>query len=216
MSGRFDSNKPKRHNKTMSVNVKHWAILAVPITFILLTVYIIAHQLLRQTANDPLIQSAEDWAATVETSVNPNRLDLGNFIDPSQSYQDFGIVYDQDGKIVASSVSAPSNMSQPDGVFDSVDAAPNNEVRYTWQPATGDRYAAVMKRANLQSRSYYILAGRNLKLIEQHQSQAMWLTFFGWLTTLVAAFVAYNVHLVGHVVRRYREKRKTKKGKPKA
>lgn len=206
----FDSTLPNAHNESMSVNVKHWAILAVPITFILLTVYIVAHQLLRQTANDPLVQSAEDWAATIETNVNPNRLDLGNYIDPSLSYQNFGIVYDQDGKIIATSVAAPSDMTQPDGVFDSVDAAPNNEVRYTWQPATGDRYATVMKRANLQSKSYYVLAGRNLKLIEQHQSQAMWLIFFGWVATLAATFVAYNVHLIGHVVRKHKERRKAK------
>lgn len=195
----------------MRANIKIWATIAVASTFILGTMYVVAHQVLRQSANDPQIQMAEDWAASIVQGDEPGSLHLGNFIDPSKSYQPFGIIYDQDGLIVNSSVAAPTNMLQPDGVFTTVDNAPNNEARYTWQPATGDRYAAVLKRANLQDgTSYYVLAGRNLKLVEERESRVMWLTFIGLVITLVATFVAINVHLIGHVVRKIKAKRSKK------
>ncbi len=195
--------------------LKTWAPLAVLATFIIGTMYTVIHQILWETSYDTQIQLAEDWANDiVKSGVQTNKLDLGNFIDPSQSYQPFGIVYDQDGNIIASSVSAPTNMLQPSGVFDAVDAAANTETKYVWQPTSGVRYATVIKRATLsdKSASYYVLSGRNLGLVEQHQAQLLWLSFLGWVITLVGTLVALNVHLVGrHVVRHYKARREARK-----
>jgi hypothetical protein len=185
----------------MKAALKAWVPIAVVATFLAGTVYAVGHQILRQSANDPQIQQAEDWAGMIEGGTDVNRLSLGPFIDPARSLAPFGIVYNQDGNIVASSVSAPSTMKQPDGVFDRVDAAANHEVRFTWQPASGDRYAAVIKRASFQNASYYVLAGRNLKLIEQRQNHIMWITAAGWLASVVMLLVMQNLHLVGHLAR---------------
>jgi hypothetical protein len=186
--------------------IKSWLPLAVVATFAAGVAYVAAHQVLRQSANDPQIQQAEDWADQIVGGTDPNRLQLGPFIDPTHSLANFGIVYDQDGNIVASSVSAPSTMKQPSGVFDSVDAASNNESRYTWQPASAERYAAVIKRANLQNKSYYVLAARNLRLVEQRANNLMWLVIGGLAAALVTIAGAQNLHLISRGVRTARKK----------
>lgn len=185
----------------MKAALKAWVPIAVVITFMAGTVYAVGHQVLRQSANDPQIQQAEDWAAMVESGTDANKLSLGPFIDPAHSLASFGIVYDQDGNIVASSVSAPSTMQQPNGVFDRVDDAKDHEVRFTWQPASGERYATVIKRASFQGDSYYVLAGRNLKLVEQRQDRIFWIVVAGWLASIVMLLVMQNLHLVGRMVR---------------
>jgi hypothetical protein len=190
----------------MKTALKAWLPLAVLTTFLIGTCYVVSQQVLRQSANDPQIQLAQDWAGQIVSGTDPNRLSLGAFIDPALSLATFGIVYDQDGNIIASSVSAPSTMKQPNGVFDTVDTAAKNEAHYTWQPASGERYAAVMKRAVFQDKSYYVLAGRNLKVVEERTSKMLQFSFAGWAGTLVAIVAAQNLHLVGHAVRRIRKK----------
>lgn len=184
----------------MKAALKAWLPLAVLATFACGIAYGVGQQVLRQSANDPQIQLAEDWAGQIESSTNPQQLNLGSFIDPAHSLAPFGIIYDQDGNIIGSSVSAPSTMKQPDGVFDKVDAATNNEVRFTWQPNSGQRYAVVIKRANLQAKSYYVLAGRNLREVEQREDKLMWMVGAGWVFTLVAVVVIQHVHLVGRLL----------------
>lgn len=185
----------------MKAALKVWLPLAVLATFLAGIAYGAAQQVMRQSANDPQIQLAEDWANQIESSTNPQQLSLGAFIDPAHSLSPFGIIYDQSGNIIGSSVSAPSTMKQPDGVFDRVDAAADHEVRFTWQPASGDRYAVVIKRATSQDKTYYVLAGRNLREVEKREERIRWMVFVGWIITLVALIVVQNLHLVGHVLR---------------
>lgn len=186
----------------MRTALKAWLPLATLATLVAGMVGIVAHQVLRQSANDPQIQLAEDWADQIVSGTDVTRLSLGAFIDPARSLAPFGIVYNQDGNIVASSVSAPSTMAQPGGVFDTVDASPNKEARYTWQPASGERYAAVLKRATISGVSYYVLAGRNLRTVETRINQVAWIIVTSWALTVVAVLVAQNMHLVGRLARR--------------
>lgn len=186
----------------MKAAFKAWLPLAVLATFMAGTVCMVAHQVLRQSANDPQIQLAEDWVDQIVGGTDPNRLNLGPFIDPARSLAPFGIVYNQDGNIIASSVSAPSTMTQPHGVFDTVDAASTKDARYTWQPATGERYAVVLKRASLQDKSYYVLAGRNLEQVEARMWRLVWQVIAAWVVTLGAIAITQNLHLVGRAVRR--------------
>ncbi len=187
--------------------IKNWLPLAVVATFAAGVGVVAAHHVYRQSANDPQIQQARDWADQIVGGTDPSRLQLGPFIDPARSLAAFGIVYDQDGNIVASSVSAPSTMKQPNGVFDSVDAAKNNESHYTWQPASGERYATVVKRANLQDKSYYVLSGRNLKVVEERIRELMMIIGILWAGALVAIAVAQNVHLIGNMTSVTRKKK---------
>jgi hypothetical protein len=186
----------------MRTALKVWLPLTTLVTFIAGMVFVVAHQIVRQSANDPQIQLTQDWADQVTSGIEPNRLSLGAFIDPARSLATFGIVYDQDGQIIASSVSAPSTMAQPGGVFDTVDAAPTKSARYTWQPASGERYAAVLQRTTFQNTSYYILAGRNLRPVEERIGRIGWIIAATWAVTVVAITVAQNIHVVARMVRR--------------
>jgi hypothetical protein len=191
----------------MRAALKTWLPFAVLATVLAGMVYVAAHQVLRQSANDPQIQLAEDWADTIVSGNDPSRLNLGAYIDPAHSLAPFGIVYGKDGNILASSVAAPSTMKQPDGVFDSLEAHADKEVRFTWQPASGERYATVIKKATFQDKIYYVLAARNLREVEARAGQLTLLTALGWVTALVAVAVAQHVHLVAHAVRRLRAAR---------
>jgi hypothetical protein len=190
----------------MKAAFKAWLPLAVLATFMAGIAFGVGQQVLRQSAYDPQVQLAEDWSNQIESSTNPQQLNLGAFIDPAHSLAPFGIIYDQDGNIIGSSVSAPSTMKQPDGVFDRADTMADHEVRFTWQPASGDRYAVVIKRATLQDKSYYVLAGRNLREVEIRTNKLMLMVGVGWAGTLTALVVVQNLHLVGRVLRVTRRK----------
>lgn len=185
----------------MKAAFKAWLPFAVLATFLAGTICMVAHQVLRQSANDPQIQLADDWVDQIVGGTDPNRLSLGPFIDPARSLAPFGIIYDQEGNIIASSVAAPSTMTQPRGVFDVVDAASTKDARYTWQPASGERYAVVLKRASLQDKSYYVLAGRNLKQVEARVWRLVWQIAGAWALMLLAIAAAQNLHLVGRTLR---------------
>lgn len=186
----------------MKAALKAWLPLAILATFLAGTICMVTHQVLRQSANDPQIQLAEDWVSQIVGGTEPNRLNLGAFIDPARSLSPFGIIYDQDGNIIASSVSAPTTMTQPNGVFDTVDASASKEAVYTWQPVSGERYAVVLKRASLQDRSFYVLAGRNLEQVEMRIWRLIWQVSAAWAATLVAIAVVQNFHLIGQSARR--------------
>lgn len=190
----------------MKAALKAWLPLAVLATFMAGIAFGVGQQVMRQMAYDPQVQLAEDWANQIESSTNPQQLNLGAFIDPAHSLAPFGILYDQDGNIIGSSVSAPSTMKQPDGVFDRADAMADHEVRFTWQPASGDRYAVVIKRATIQDKSYYVLSGRSLREVETRTNKLLWMVGAGWAITMAALFVVPNLHVVGHVLRVTRRK----------
>ena len=187
---------------------KNWFPLVVLITFVLGTVFVIERSALRSSANYPQIQLAGDWADQIARGVDVRKLDLGKTIDPALSLAPFGIVYNQEGNILTASVTGPSGMLQPEGVFDSADAAASHELRYTWQPVSGQRYAAVLKRADFQNETYYVLSGRNLREVENTISSVLWLSIIGWALAVSATLVAQHVHLFGQLVRRLKVPRK--------
>ena len=185
---------------------KAWLPLAVLLTVALGTVYVVGQQILRQSANDPQIQLAEDWADQITTGASVTSLAMGSFVDPNHSLAPFGIVYDQSGNVTSSSVTAPTTMLQPSGVLGAVDQALNQEARFTWQPASGARFATVIKRANFGDKSYYVLAARNLREVESREEKIMLLVFGAWVVGLVLLLMSQHTHIAGRTIRRIRTK----------
>jgi hypothetical protein len=175
--------------------IKVWLPFAVVLTFAAAAAYGVGQQVLRQSANDPQIQLAEDWAGQIEAGTELMNLNLGSFIDPAKSLAPFGIVYNKDGSVANSSVAAPSTMTQPTGVFNTVDTAPNNQIRFSWRPSDGTRYATVIQRATIENKTYYVLAGRNLREVEARADKLLALVFVSWLVGQVALFASLNIHL---------------------
>jgi hypothetical protein len=187
---------------------KTWLPLAVVLTLAVASAYGVGQQVLRQSANDPQIQLAEDWTTQIETGSAVTGLNLGNFIDPAKSLAPFGIVYNKDGSVANSSVAAPSTMTPPTGVFNSVDTAPNNQLRFSWRPSDdGSRYAAVIQRANIEDKTYYVLAGRNLREVEARTDKLLLLVIAGWLIGQVALVASLNLHHAHRVIRKVTNRR---------
>ena len=108
--------------------------------------YLLVQQDLRQSANDPQIQMAED-------GISPQTLPR---VDISKSLAPFVIVFDQNGNPVSSSGTLNGAIPTiPAGIFQYV--RNSGEDRFTWQPAPSVRIAAVVDKTN----SGFILAGRN-------------------------------------------------------
>ncbi len=169
--------------------VKVWLPLAFAISVITGLIYVTGQQVLRQTANDPQIQMAQDWAEQINGGTLPKQLDLGMSIDPTHSLAPFGVVYDTQGKVVATSYKTAAAANMPDGVFVDVDKANNNETHFTWEPSLGNRFAVVVKKAHgADNADYYVLAGRNLRESEHRQTQLLALAAFAWLVALAGSF----------------------------
>lgn len=172
--------------------LKTWLLFGALLTVVLGSVYAVGRHILRQSANDPQIQQAQDWADQISSGAAPTNLAMGPFIDPTHSLAHFGIVYDKDGNIASSSVTAPTTMLQPDGVLAAVSVSPNKETHFTWQPTSGVRFATVIKQTSFADKTYYVLAARNLRETEKRIDQTAVIIFWSWVAGL--ALIAVILH----------------------
>ncbi len=162
-----------------------WFPFACLMTLFALLAYVLVQQDLRQSANDPQIQMAED-------NISPASLPA---IDISQSLAPFVIIFDDNGKPIASSGTLNgATPVPPAGVFDYVRTSGGGnlrptdvfgEDRFTWEPESGVRVAAVVVRQG----SDFILAGRNIREVERREDRAVLTTLAAWLVGVVGLFV---------------------------
>jgi hypothetical protein len=164
--------------------LRSWLPLACVITAMCGLVYISEQQSLRQNANDPQIQIAEDAAdalargATVESVMPANKIDVAKSLAP------FVIVYDAAGKPIASSGLLRDQIpALPSGVFDYV--RQHGEDRLTWQPDNGVRIAAVVIDYK-GAKPGFVLAGRSLREVEKRVDLMGMYAVAAWIATLGA------------------------------
>jgi hypothetical protein len=145
---------------------KKWLPLAIVSAGLCALVYLTAQQSLRMGANDPQIQMAEDAAsslnagASVETVVPSTKVEIADSLAP------FVIVFDQSGKILASSATMHGAMPDyPVGIFDYV--LKNGQDRVTWQPEAGVRMATVVA----PYKNGFVMAGRSISEVEKRENQ---------------------------------------------
>src|SRR5690348_4547431 len=92
-----------------------YILFGVVITLLAGMIYITSQQILRQSANDPQIQIAEDFSTRLETVPQPPKIPA---IDVAKSLSPFIIVYDKSGQIISSSVVLNNKTPQlPLGIF---------------------------------------------------------------------------------------------------
>ncbi len=165
--------------------------LAVVITLFSGTVYVAVQQVLRQSANDPQIQMAEDAASALASGKAVESVMPTPVVDIAVSLAPFLVVYDDAGKPVAASGLLHNQMPDlPPGVFDYV--RQKGEDRISWQPEPGVRSAAVVTRAG-GSRPGFVMAGRSLREIESRETNMELLVGLGWLGTFLATFIAVSI-----------------------
>lgn len=167
--------------------LKHWLPLAAVTTALCGLVYVAVQQGLRQSANDPQIQMAEDAATalgageTVESLLPTTKIDIAHSLAP------FLIVFDDAGKPVASSGLLHDQLpTLPGGVLDYVST--HGEDRITWQPESGVRIAAVVTNYTGATPGF-VLAGRSLREVEKREAQAQFEAGAAWLAALGVSLI---------------------------
>jgi hypothetical protein len=157
-----------------------WLPIAAATTGLAAIVYGAMQQNLRLTADDPPVALATRTAARLDTGTPPaaavptDQVELAATLDP------FVLVFDATGQLLASSATLHGlAVEYPAGVLETVRA--RGEDRVTWQPEPGVRNATVA----IAWRGGFVVAGRSLRLTEQHIDQVGLVVAVGWVFTLV-------------------------------
>lgn len=181
--------------------LRRWLPLAVALVVMAGLIYTAVQQDLRQSANDPQIQMAEDTARSLEQG-QPFRPPTPSRVDMATSLAPWTIVYDENGRPVASTAVLDGSVpTPPAGVF--AYARQHGEDRLTWQPRPGVRSATVMVHFGGADPGF-VLAGRSLRELERRSDQVLLLAGLGCLAALA---VSLGVTVVFAVVELGRERR---------
>ena len=148
----------------------------------MLFVYASVQQSLRESANDPQIQMAEDAANDLKNGQAPaGVVGRGNIIDISESLSPFLIIYDSTGLPLESPAKLDDTVPvPPKGVFQY--ALKHGQDSVTWHPERDVRIASVIQSYRSESTSGFVLAGRSLREVEKREenlSRFTMLTLFG-------------------------------------
>ena len=163
-----------------------WVPIAVAATGVCGIVYGAVQQDLRQGANDPQIQMAEDAARRLDAGAAPGGVVPAESIDMGESLRPYLMVFDTSSRLVASSVTLHGGPPPfPSSVFEQVRGRVAQD-RITWQPEAGVRSAVVVQAW----RDGYVVAGRSLRLVEERVDRLSLLTGVVWVLTLAATGVA--------------------------
>ena len=176
------------HNEVAVRALVRWLPLALAASILCALGYALVQQDLRQGANDPQIQIAEDLAASLADGATlPGALPGASRVDLSTSLAPFVIVYTASGSVASSTGQLDGAVPQlPSGVLA---AAAHHEDRLTWQPAPGVRVAAVVVRYGGEHPGF-VLAGRSLREVERRETASGATAFAAWLLTIVVTFGA--------------------------
>jgi hypothetical protein len=166
--------------------LRTWLPLAIAITGLCIGIYVAGQQIYRQSFNDPQIQVSEDTAARIAAGASATSTISARSIDIAASLASFVVVYDASGKPIASSGLLDGRIPvPPPGVFAS--AAINENDILTLEPETGVRIAAVVKA--IPQGKGFVLAGRNVRVVEGHIGDLGDEMIIGWLLVMIASFI---------------------------
>lgn len=175
----------------MKTILKYWLVMAVTITGLIGLCYAAVQQDIRQSANDPQIQIAEDSAAKLADGQSVQNVVPSEKVDIAKSLAPYIIVFDTTGKPLASSALLDGQTPTiPAGVIDYVKQ--NGEDRITWQPQSGVRSAAVVTQFK-GSMSGFVLVGRSLREVEVLEDHILQVLIVGWIGMLFATFLATSI-----------------------
>lgn len=173
-------------------------ILALLSTGLAIALYTIPQQVLRQGANDPQIALAGDLVARLEQGVAPADAVSPASVDMARSLSPFVIVYDDQGRPLASQAKLDGTIpTPPAGVFDFV--RQHGEERLSWQPVLGRqhgvRIAAVVQKVQSMNGTPggFVLAGRNMREVESRIAQVSQMASLTWIGMLVVILLGTAV-----------------------
>ena len=178
-----------QHNLLVRVFFR-WLPLAGLTTALCGIAYLTAHQMYRQTANDPQVQMAHEIARQLDAGYPVASVVPAGPVDIGDSLAPYVMVLDDAGRVVASSGRLHDQLrGVPAGVLDNVRA--QGEERVTWQPERGVRAATVVVRR--AGTSGFVVAGRSLTESEARTFQLGQLVVLAWAAALAGVFVLVGV-----------------------
>jgi hypothetical protein len=177
--------------KILLYKVRFWLPFAVTITALSLLVHVSTQQVLRQSANDPQIQMAEDTANTLSNgSVSPEELAGGEKIELTQSIKPYLTVFDESGNVVASSAMLNgADPKIPQGITNYI--RNYGEDRVTLEPQNGVRIAAII----VKYPGGFVLAGRSLRETEMRVDQNLLIVGLSWFATMFASLLSVLIFI---------------------
>ena len=182
----------KTINKTKGLIIRSlvsWIPWAVILTLVFFAIYIANQQSLRQSANDPQVQIAEDAAAAINAAEPVSFFNTPTKIDIGKSLMPYLVIYDSNYSNVASTgLLNGSPLMVPQGVLKS--ALASGEQRLTWQPEHGVRSAIVVIPVKGIFNGF-VVVGRSLREIENREDQIGLIIFAIWLFSIVVMFVIF-------------------------
>ena len=168
--------------------LKIWFPIAIATTFICLLIYAAVQHDLRQSANDPQIQMAEDAAAKLEIGIFPPLVLPEEKVEITKSLAPYMIILDGKGNYLASSATLNGKPpTLPPGVY--AHAKANKQHRVTWQPEPGVRSAVTIEYFK-GSNEGYVVAGRSLREVEIRIDRIFTLVVLAWCVTLIVTLAA--------------------------
>ncbi len=173
----------------MVKNLRTTFIAWIPLGFAVIAlaglVYLAVQQDLRQSANDPQIQMAEDEAAAL--AANVEFVPGNKVVDIGQSLAPYLVIFDDAGNPMVGTGLLHGALPQlPKGVFDHTKAF--GEDRLTWQPEPGVRSAIVVVRTN-GTHPGFVMAGRSLREVEVREDQLSFEVGAALVVTLIGTLL---------------------------
>jgi len=159
----------------------HWLPMAIIITLLSGLCYGTIRQNIRQSADDPQIEMAEDTATALTTGISPQSIIPAGKIDIAESLALYIIIYNESGYPLIASGELDNQIPViPSGVLKY--ASLHGQDRLTWQPKPGVRSAIVVIPFK-GNPSGFVLAGRSLREIEKREDHIFNMVFWTWLVT---------------------------------
>lgn len=176
---------------------RYWLVLAVILSILFATAYITMQQISRTSYDWPQISAVNEVSYVLQNK-KPTGAIMDRYRAPApidRSDATFVIIYNQDGKIISSGAELEgSSLTAPIEVLSSSDPAPAYRP-FTWAPTSKIRIAAVVQKVNIDDKTNYILAGRNLKQPEYLTQYVLFLMSMGWLASLIGSLVCMAIIL---------------------
>jgi len=188
------------------IKLVFWLLSCFLISLFCGLVYASAQQVLRQSANDPQIQIAEDAALKLNDGAKPAGLIPEGRVNVNASLSPFVMIFDASGKLLASNADIKNAATTPpQGVFrfdadyrtkDLVELKKKlggensaTEKIFTWQPADDVRLASVLVKYN----DGFVLSGRSLRLTEDRTHQMFEMAFLAWIVGIGATSAVFLI-----------------------
>jgi len=164
-----------------------WIPLVFIATVLSVTFFLVIQQDLRESANDPQIQTAQETALAIAAgqpvlSVLPEqKVNISASLDP------FIMVFGLNGQLIASS----GTLNNTPPVFPASilsNAHSQGEESITWEPETGLRFAAVVLPFSGENQSGYVVVARSLTEVERLENMLGLDIFGGWIISVIGSY----------------------------